>query len=370
MTSGLIQLMPTRADGSEGILSTPCNTLHNTSDIRPSYTHSLTGGIDALAVRVHCTASFAESFYEIRREISKRRGAVKKSRYYRSETDLCPYSISAVLHEGLYGNPYGEHKLELKGVGKMSTAEIRREITEIFDVDPDSLAVMRVDLYADAAVPMNWFQTHAYVKWKRSSRTYGKADVETEVKSSVKTITLGSGSNLFRFYDKAGLWGQEYAKAIKLASGIEIPSFASIHGCEGGDVVTRVEHQLRGRSVPEKLRTVGSLFANAAEFDPFNALKLLSGGKPEPDVNAYKPHEYLCGMGARSLIEKHGLAEFRAFLNRRAGNNAAKIIRKYEDFIPSDERFAAPDLTAIYRCGVREQLLRLASCPEAIPAIA
>jgi hypothetical protein len=302
-------------------------------------------------------------------EISKRRGAVKKSRYYRSETDLCPYSISAVLHEGLYGNPYGERKLELKGVGKMSAAEIRREITEVFDVDPDSLAVMRVDLYADTGVPMEWFQKYAYVRRKRSSRTYGKADIETEVKSSVKTITLGSGSNLFRFYDKSGLRGQEYAKAVKLASGVEIASFARTYGCEEGNTVTRIEHQLRGRSVPNQLSTVGSLFANAVEFDPFSTLKLLSSGKPEPDVNAYKPRDYLCGMGARSLIEKDGLAAFRAYLNRRTGNNAAKFLRKYEDFIPSDERFAAPDLTTLYRWGVYEQLSGLTPYSEAVSTV-
>jgi hypothetical protein len=337
--------------------------MHNTSDIRSLLIHAPIGGIDALAVRVHCTVPFTESFRWLKAEISKHKGAAKRSRYYLSETDLRPYSISAVLHEGLYGNLHGEHKLELKGVGKMSAEEIRRDITEVFDVDPDSLGIMRVDLYADTTVPMDWFQTHAYVKWKRSSRTYGRADVETEVKSSVKTITLGSSPNLFRFYDKAGLWGQEYAKAIKLAAGVEIPSFASAYGYEEAAIITRVEHQLLGRSVPAKLRTVGDLFANAVEFDPFSALRLLSGCKPEPDVNAYKLNDYLCGMGVRSLIKQHGLAEVRALVNRRSGNNATKVFRRIQDFIPSDDaEFVAPDLTAIYQCGVRSQLAGSDSC--------
>jgi hypothetical protein len=321
-------------------------------------------------VRVHCTARYTEGFHRKRVEIGKHRGAIRNSLNYKSEIDLRPYGIDAILHEGRYGKPPGEHKLELKGVCKMSAADMRREIAEVFDADPDSLAVMRVDLYTDTEVPVDWFQKHAYVKRKRSVRTYGKADVETEVKNSVKTITLGSGTNLFRLYDKAGLWEQEYAKAVKLATGVEIPSFASAYGCEEGDVVTRIEHQLRGQSVPIQLRTVGSLFANAAEFDPFGALVLLSGGKPEPDADTYALNDYLCGMGARSYIESHGLAEFRALVNRQSQNNAAKVFRRIQDFIPSDEVFTSPDLTALYQWGVREQLLGLTASSEAISTIA
>jgi len=359
VTSDLILLPQTQPEACEGHSSTFCNTLHNTSVIRSLPTHVRTGGIDALALRVQNAVPFTKDFCALLTDIRRRRGATKRSLNYHSEIDLRPYSISAILHETRYGNPHGEHKLELKDVGKMSAAEMRREIAEVFDIDPDSLAVMRVDLYADTEVPMGWYQTHAYVKRKRSVRTYGKADVETSVKNNIKTITLGAGTNMFRLYDKAAMWRQEYSEAVDRMKevGGDISSFIRTYGREKADVVTRVEQQLRGGSVPAQLCTVGSLFEDAAEFDPFKSLVLLSGGQPEPDAYTYTLNGYLCGMGARQYIEAHGLAEFRTMVNSLSKNNAAKVFRRVQDFIPSDaEGFTAPNLTALYQWGVRRQI--------------
>jgi hypothetical protein len=337
----------------------------NTSDVRPVCTNPRTGGIDAIAVRVPGTIPFTRSFKQIYSDLIKERRAIKPDTYYFRRVDLRPYSISGILFDGYQRRPHGDRKLELADVNKLSAPEIRREITEVFDVNPNDLELMRVDLYADIiGIPVDWFHAHSYLSRKRSLRKYFAPDAneersQVEIKGDIKTLMLGSGPSLIRIYAKADLWRQDHRKAVKLAKtvGMEVPSFQDISGHEGSVVVTRVERQLRGRAIPDEIATLGLLMQNAADFNPFDHLVVMSSGKPEPNPDDYDLGDYLRGIGARALIDRSGLAEFRKFVNLRSKNNAAKVFRQIKDFLPVDvDDFAMPDLTNLYQQGARRQL--------------
>src|SRR4051812_46126417 len=83
----------------------------------------------------------------------------RPSRFYRFVGDLRrDYSLDAILH---LEYKFGEctHKIEIIDAGKKTLREMEDVIAAVFEVDPSTLGLMRVDFAADIeGIPVSWFQ--------------------------------------------------------------------------------------------------------------------------------------------------------------------------------------------------------------------
>ena len=71
-------------------------------------------------------------------------------------------------------------KLEIYDAGDKESREMRQLIVSIFDVNPDPLKLMRVDLCMDIrGVDLSWFKRHAIVRSKQTNREFGVAITPT-----------------------------------------------------------------------------------------------------------------------------------------------------------------------------------------------
>ena len=100
----------------------------------------------------------------------------RSSRFYQNVCDLRDhFGVDAVIHLSLrFGRP--NHKVEIIDAGEKTVEQIADILLSLFDVDPWSLELMRVDLAADVDdVPVSWFQDHAYVNRKQYSSRIEKS---------------------------------------------------------------------------------------------------------------------------------------------------------------------------------------------------
>jgi hypothetical protein len=254
----------------------------------------------------------------------------------------------------------GNHKLELLDTGDLSYQRIQREIQQVFDIDPWHLGLMRIDLAADVpGVPVRWFARNARVKWKQWVAEMGKTETEyAEMgRRKVETLYFGKRPNCFRIYDKISELRHQYDQMVRKASdAAEVPTFEEkFKYPESGFVLTRVERQLAGGRVPQRIDTIGKL-RRLPEYNPFDPLEVVSGTCPEPNMSDYDITEYFTGIGLRATTDEIGLHRLRSLLNQRSRGNASRIIRKYGDFLPREGGIDEGQIFQRYRESVSRQL--------------
>jgi hypothetical protein len=168
-------------------------------------------------------------------------GGFRPSVFYRYVVDLRPWGNDAVLHFGSKHSSKRGHKLELLETGNKSFDDLLVEIESVFDVDPEDLGVMRVDLAVDIdGVPISHFRHNARARHKQFSSQIGKLTVEfSEMgKIEVETLYFGKSPNCFRIYNKTGQLAGQYLKKYSpllrpyFARGLNISELSGFNGLE------------------------------------------------------------------------------------------------------------------------------------------
>ncbi len=328
--------------------------------------------IDKLEVRVPqsvpYTPKFAQLYCELAREDARRSleglpTRLRPSRYYASVVDLREFGYDVILHNSARLAKEGNYKVELVETGRMGFSRMVREVEEIFDVDPESLAVMRVDLAADVFdIPVPWFVEHCRVQYKRWVAGIGHIVDGLEYSEMgmkrLETFYLGKRPNVVRIYDKVAEHKHQYKKLLRgVNPGEEVPEFKEIFGITPDTILTRVERQLGGGRIPSQLDTVRKLRA-ASTFNPFDRLKIINGSEPGPQRSNYRSDVYERGVSVRRLIEEQGLQRTRFALNEQSQGNADRILKRLSAFIPSNGfRLTEEELFDRYRTSTMRQLI-------------
>lgn len=321
----------------------------------------LMGGIDKLDLKIPKGTERSSWLACLYRDVLRFTNG-KPSKSYARVYDLRPYGLEALLHDRCR---YDQHsKVELLSVQCMCAQEIRAQIEQMYVCEPDLLRVMRVDLFGDAFdLPVWWFRRNAWVKYKRTVAEFGPqapcADItcKWKVESGIETLYFGQRPTLFRIYDKGSTLRAAYLKQQELAPpGIDIPSFSETYGHPAERVRTRVEHQLAGGNVPDQLCTLGLLFSNAPMYDPFSRLVLSPISDVWPTPKDGDAAGYLQSVGLSYLVREHGRVATTMTLNRLSRGNAARFMRRLDQFIDLWSNLEVPDLLGAYRQGLMVQI--------------
>jgi hypothetical protein len=319
--------------------------------------------IDKLEIRVPHEAPFRREFAALYRQLAwEQPRLLKSSRYYGTVVDLRDFERPVILHNSARLSKSGDNKIELVETGGMSYARMHSEIEQIYDIDPQRLSVMRVDLAADIPnVPLSWFLMHSWAQFKRWVADIGQIEdntVYSEMGMKVpQTLYYGKRPNVIRIYDKTAERLYRLKKQQRHVSpDAELLTFEEVYGYSSNSWVTRVERQFAGGRVPTPVSTFQKL-RSAADFNPFQNLRLINGGDVEPQPDNYKLNTYALGMLVRQLANEWGLHRTRAFLNQRSPGNAARILARVSEFLPSDgHRLGVDEVFQAYRESFRRQM--------------
>lgn len=319
----------------------------------------------------------------------------RSSRHYQFICDLRePFETDAVVHLYLrHGR--STHKVEIIDAGEKCLSKMENIITGLFEVDPRSLRLMRVDLAADIEeVPVSWFRGNAFVKRKQfSSRIEKSRETELEfvamAKATVETVYAGKRPNLIRIYDKFGEWNLQAKKQQRIAKRFNaqmdkmglsdeqkyygaraaptLEQFCSAHGYtyRPGDVLTRIERQIGGGRFPDVLRTFGDLYS-AAEYQPFDAIELHPRGtivKSDCPPSGVSVRNWLAARGFEALIEQFGSAQLaRAAVLKHGSGNGKRILEAIDKC--ARESRAAVTIDEIHESFRKSTLRQSSQSPE------
>jgi len=316
--------------------------------------------IDKLDVRVGWEAPLSGEVSRIMRETTgTKQNPFRPSQHYTAVADLRPFDIPAVLHIGCRhgrASQSGNHKIELIDTGKDGYGGMLMTMERVFFADPRQHEIMRVDLAADVpGVSVDWFQHRARVKFKQWGAEIGELHYSQMGRREVQTLYFGKRPNCYRIYDKIAEWQVQYRQLIR---GIDNPpSFADTYGQSPAEILTRVERQCGGGRVP-RFETVADL-RHASEFNPFEKLEFLGGGKQEPSCLDYPLADYAAGMFLRERRELWGAQHFRSWVYQREKRNSARFLNRFSDFLPEDRNgdgITNEGLYELYRDSVTKQL--------------
>ena len=210
-------------------------------------------------------------------------------------------------------------------------------LKSLFQIDQEeamSLPVARIDFAVDVFdVPVEWFNRNCRVKGKKKVRSYEGQKKEAST-GALRSLQFGSNhSDLYRIYDRIseGL-GRRVEELLEWKrSAYPLP------------IITRVERQCCGSGVPDNLKTLGGVFKQASEADPFPKLECTQTGSDPIAVESWTPQQWLMNVGLAAVVKELGLATVRARLNRTGGGNAKRIFDKYSDLLRSDSPGVSAD---------------------------
>jgi hypothetical protein len=240
-------------------------------------------------------------------------------------------------------------------------------LVQLFQVDPWSLSLMRVDLAVDVeGVPVPWFRDHAYVNRKQfSSRIEKSHDSEVEFvgmgKADAQTIYAGKRPNLIRAYNKLAEWALQVKRLegkcrrfnarmeeIEMSLeqtyyGVRIPPTlkeycrAEGYDYQEGNILTRLERQIGGDRFPVELRTFNDL-RYAHEVNPFEQMRLV-GREPirqfESPPRGVPVRNWLAALGLEVLQEQVGSAQIAHSIVLKHGNgNGKKVLTSLARCLP------------------------------------
>jgi hypothetical protein len=292
----------------------------------------------------------------------------RPSKYYQYVCDLRePFAIDAVLHFSLrLGRP--SHKIEIIDAGEKSLLEIAGITSQLFDVDPWTLQVMRIDLAADVeGVSVPWFKNYASADRKQFSSRIDKS-LEKELQfigmgsAAAQTLYFGKRPNLIRIYNKLAEWRMQlrkienrYRRFNDRMMGLEMSEEQEYFGrliaptlaeyCRQRDyqlredsVLTRIERQMGGNRIPPELATLGDL-RQAHRFHPFSGIHIAS---TEPVQNIASPppgipiNNWFASIGYEAVKEQLGSEQLaRSFVLKHGNGNGKRILEALEKASPS-----------------------------------
>lgn len=300
---------------------------------------------DKIDVRIPRGVPLTGAYVEACRELSVR--ALHKN-FYRGHLDLRKLGLQAILHHQSWST--GDSKLMLLGVGERSFGAILNEIGSIVDVDPGTLAVMRIDFAVDVPeFPVAWFKRHTFIANKRYRGEYGTQ--YSEVKGArTETLYFGKRPNCFRIYDKIL---EQLRRRGRHQHHHELPGNDS--ACRAGNILTRVERQCGGNRVPSEMQTLSEIQRNWSSFEPFEAVQFRSiSGAPYPG-ECRSISEFLKRNGLYHFVQDVGFDEARKALNAIGSRNAARIFKRYSQALQLED--GIPDLHALYMKSLEKQFV-------------
>lgn len=249
---------------------------------------------------------------------------------YKGMLDLRGFGLEALLFiRCRFG---ATNKIVFRGAAKMTLRQMAAGAAGVFDCDPYGLRLARLDPALDIpGISMEWVRSHVRVARKRCLKEIGGT-----AKNPGQTLYFGRGGDSIRLYDKRLEQMRKYERLMRKLGPESLPSFEDFSGIPTGLPVVRIERQMRVGRIPPQLDTLGSLEQNISKFNPFAAIVIHRGGKPEPKDDDYSIRKYMEGKGFRQTILERGLANTRALLNARTGGNASRKMRQLSDFLPPD----------------------------------
>jgi len=286
---------------------------------------------------------------------------LRPNAYYSNRCDLRPLGIDAMLFLNAKFQSEHNHKLELLDTGKKPYSELVGIAEAVFDLNPDSLGIMRIDLTADVLdTPVSWFKQRTRIKYKRRNDEYGKLVYGQFGKAQVETLRAGKGDSLFRIYNKIEELKVQFRRMCRKENKDADPiDFEKEFGYSPDAIVTRFERQCRGRSIPKTLDTFARL-PKAADYNPFEAVEIVhSGNAVLPSIDQCdSPSEYFTGLGLQTKCKEMGMQQFRAWLNKATKGNAARIMQQNGRFFPEGKAPGptSTDLYELYRESIKRQL--------------
>jgi hypothetical protein len=327
------------------------------------------GGIDKLDVRIPPFTPFASRLKSLERDLHRPYAVpgFHSSRRYTHVGDLRSYGINAILHLGCKSSAAPNSKLELMDTGELGLSDILAIVERVFSFDPYTAETMRVDTAADVeGASVAQFQKATYVKYKRSASDIATLNSDAAEqhcrrvgKAEVETLYVGSRPNCFRIYNKTEECLEQYRHLRQKlgGSGCALP-FERIFGFPNTALITRVERQMGSGDIPPQLSTIQQLRDNAADFNPFERLRINIRHAKLPTPEQVGLSNWLQGMQMRELVREMGMQRFRKFLNRYSRGNAARMLAQFEDFLVTDgeQVLTDADLYQIYREAVARQL--------------
>ena len=317
--------------------------------------------LDKVDVRIPYSADFRPGFRFFSADVryEGKSSPKRKSMYYATGCDLRPFGMDAILHMSLkFGKWKNSHKLELLSTGGKSLRQMRELIRSVFDVDPDSLELMRADFASDMdGVTVAAAYGSIRVKFKRSADAIGEHCYETVGRRKLEYFRFGKSPNCFRVYDKPAECRARYPAIRKASdSNSEPPTFEDVFGFAPDSIRTRFERQTGGRGIPETLSTFGQL-RNAADFNPYSRLEIVPNSFPFPDPKVVGAARSLKLAGLHSFIERYGFQQAGACLN--CDRNAKRLMDEYREYVQQTRTDSALSIEAIvesYRTSVTWQI--------------
>jgi hypothetical protein len=266
-------------------------------------------------------------------------------------------------------------------------------VSQVFQVDPWTLGLMRVDLAADVeGVPVPWFRNHAHVNRKQfSSRIEKSQELEVQFvgmgRAEAQTLYAGKRPNLIRIYNKLAEWRTQLKKQEMNCrrfnagmKGLEMspeqmhygtripPTFAELCRAEGyeyqeGNILTRIERQIGGSRFPSELTTFNDLrFAH--ELTPFQGLRLV-GREPirqfESPPDGVPIRNWLAALGLEVLQQQLGSAQVaQATVLKHGKGNGRRILESLAECLP--KRREALTMEEIQESFRKSTLLQTSHC--------
>lgn len=247
-------------------------------------------------------------------------------------------------------HPKQHYKVEFSSTSLFSATDLVSSIRSAFLLsvqDALNLTVARIDLTADVPdVQVQWFKQHCRVKRKQKSKTYDSVQPEyeplkAETAAGVTGLEFGRRPDFYRIYNRV-------AETLPRGDALSFWSSPDL-------VLTRVERQCSGPSVPPRLKTLGLLFENGHLIDPFPNLICSSRAPTIPDMDRWTPRKWLMSLGLAYAVHEYGEAAVRSRLDRH--RNANRTFRDYSDLLDVGPLGpTAEDLRNLYRVSTIAQL--------------
>lgn len=296
--------------------------------------------IDKADLRVPRNVPFTREFQEIY-EASQRgeKQPWSSSRYFASTADLRAFGYDVRLHMYSTLTPEPIHKLEIYDAGDKTFLQMKQLSASIFDLDPEALSLMRVDLCADVhGVDVGWFKRHTFVKAKQTNREFGTAmPYQTLRKGKAETLYAGAKPNQFRFYNKAAermvRWLWHARQLARQAPGIEPTPYEVLYGHSADTVITRVERQIAGRDLQRIGLIDFAALRSTPELSPFEKVMFYEQVTGEPSLEEFGLLRWSAGMYTRQMVQDHGLAATRGWLHEKLGRNVYREWKHFEPFL-------------------------------------
>jgi hypothetical protein len=287
-----------------------------------------------------------------------RNPSVQRALHYEARADLRSLGIDAFLH---FRCKHGDHhsKLEILDAGTKHYGEMISIIERLTTADPSELGIMRIDLAADIPnVTVPWFKSHVRFKYKRSEKEHGKNIYGLISRGEIETITAGSGSNMFRIYNKIAEYQSQLRNMRRTANqDADVLELEKEFGVKEKNILTRIERQCRGKGIPPEILTFSSL-GSLPQLNPFSRVEIVRSKELElPRPEQCNGMEYYTGLGLHLESQRIGMQGLRKQLNKLSNGNAARTLTSYERFFPGGSlAITMEDILNAFRESTREQL--------------